>query len=83
MLELPVMFNEYAWIIGSNSQRYVESLGEVFGSRLSDDILYPLYFPAYCEYFRLSALSLGIGQAGHRELNCFWIKAAMLYIIKL
>jgi len=31
----------------------------------------------------LAALSLGIGQAGHRELNCFCIKAGILCIIKL
>jgi len=31
----------------------------------------------------LSALSSAIGQAGHRQLNCFCIKAVMLYIIKL
>ena len=60
-----------------------KNLGAVFDSRHCDATLQPLHSPVYCKYFSLSALSLGIGEVGHRELNIFNIKAVMFYKIKL
>jgi hypothetical protein len=52
----------------------------MFGSRHSGVTLRLLHSAVCCEDFSLSAFSLGIGQVGHRELNCTGIKVVMLNI---